>query len=112
MGYRLFYTQRTARDISKLQNDAKGRIKKSLERYAEDPLLYSKKMVDSTLGTYRFRVGDYRIVFDIEDDELIILRVGKRDEIYRNLGFKKNRRPLVRSARDMTSAERRRYEQT
>jgi len=84
MGYKLFYTQRAARDISKLQSDVKGRIKKSLERYAENPLLYAKKMVDSNLGTYRFRVGDYRIVFDIKEDELVILRVGKRDEIYRN----------------------------
>ena len=84
MGYKLVYTQRSAKEISKLSSDIKERIRKSLEKYADDPFLYAKKMVDSTLGTYRFRVGDYRIIFDIEDDEIIILRVGKREDIYRN----------------------------
>jgi mRNA interferase RelE/StbE len=40
-------------------------------------------MVDLSLGTYRFRIGDYRIIFDIEDEEIVILRVGHRKEIYR-----------------------------
>ncbi len=39
--------------------------------------------MDSTLGTYRFRVGDYRIVFDIEDTTIIILRVGHRKKYIR-----------------------------
>lgn len=41
-------------------------------------------MVDSTLGSYRFRVGNYRVIFDIEKDEIVILNVGKRDEIYKD----------------------------
>ncbi|HGJ65802.1 TPA: type II toxin-antitoxin system RelE/ParE family toxin [bacterium] len=84
MGYKLVYTQRAAKEISKLSNDIKERIRKSLEKYAGNPFLYANKMVDPALGTYRFRVGDYRVIFDIENDEIIILRVGKRDEIYRD----------------------------
>ncbi len=52
-------------------------------RYAEDPLSYAVKLKDSRLGTYRFRIGDYRVIFDIEDDEIVILRVGHRRDIYR-----------------------------
>jgi len=84
MAYKLVYTRRAARDISKLQKDVKERIRKSLEKYAGNPFSYARKMVDPSLGAYRFRVGDYRIIFDIEDNELVILRVGHRDEIYRN----------------------------
>lgn len=40
-------------------------------------------MVDPRLGTYRFRIGDYRIIFDIEGEEIVILRIGHRREIYR-----------------------------
>lgn len=46
---------------------------------------YARKMIDPALGTYRFRVGEYRIIFDIEGNELIILRVGHWQQIYRNL---------------------------
>jgi mRNA interferase RelE/StbE len=35
------------------------------------------------LGAYRFRIGDYRVVFDLEGDEIVILRVGHRRDIYR-----------------------------
>ncbi|MBC8254135.1 MAG: type II toxin-antitoxin system RelE/ParE family toxin [Ardenticatenia bacterium] len=42
-------------------------------------------MTDSKLGTYRFRVGDYRVIFDVEDDKVIILRVGHRRDIYRGV---------------------------
>jgi mRNA interferase RelE/StbE len=54
-----------------------------LTKYSEDPLGYAKKMVDPSLGTYRFRIGDYRVIFDIEGEEIVILRVGHRKEIYR-----------------------------
>lgn len=84
MTYKLVYTRRAVRDISKLQRSVKERIKKSLERYAENPFSYARKMADPTLGTYRFRVGAYRVIFDIEGDELVILRVGRRSEIYRD----------------------------
>jgi mRNA interferase RelE/StbE len=40
-------------------------------------------MVDPSLGGYRFRIGDYRVIFDIEGDEIVVLRVGHRKEIYR-----------------------------
>jgi mRNA interferase RelE/StbE len=35
------------------------------------------------LGPYRFRIGDYRVIFDLVDDEIVVLRVGHRREIYK-----------------------------
>lgn len=84
MRYKIVYTKRAEKDISKLDRETKIRIKKALDRYTEDPLNYAKKMIDPALGTYRFRVGDYRIIFDIEGNELVILRVGHRRKIYRS----------------------------
>jgi mRNA interferase RelE/StbE len=81
--YRILYTQRAVKDISKLDPEVKGRIKKAMEKYSEIPLSYSKKLADTSLGTYRFRVGDYRIIFDIENNDLVVLRIGHRREIYR-----------------------------
>ena len=83
MKYSLVYTNRAIRDIEKLDPKVKNWIGETLLRYGEDPLNYAVKLKDSRLGTYRFRIGDYRVIFDIEGIEIVILRVGHRRDIYK-----------------------------
>jgi len=83
--YRLAYTHRSYKDIQRLEEKVKQRIAKALEKYREEPLKYASKLTDPVLGTYRFRIGDYRVVFDIEGEEIVVLRVGHRKDIYRKL---------------------------
>ena len=79
----LFYTKRAVKDIEKLDRVAKKRLKRALEKFSKKPFVYAEKLIDKRLGEYRFRVGDYRIIFDIINSKIIILRVGHRREIYR-----------------------------
>jgi mRNA interferase RelE/StbE len=81
--YTLVYTHRAIKDIERLDPKIKRRIGKTLLRYEGDPLKYAERLTDSRLGTYRFRIGDYRVVFDLEGDEIVVLRVGHRKNIYR-----------------------------
>jgi mRNA interferase RelE/StbE len=81
--YELVYTNRADRDIQKLDEFTKKRIGKALLRYKESPLRYAEKLTNSRLGDYRFRVGDYRIIFDIEGNKIVVLRVGHRKDIYK-----------------------------
>ena len=83
MKYRLVYTHRAERDIKRLESDTKDRIGKALIRFSEEPLKFAEKLSDSILGEYRFRIGDYRVIFDIKGNEIVILRVGHRQEIYK-----------------------------
>ena len=83
MKYKILYTRRAAKDISKLEWKIKNRIKKALEECMEAPQNSARKMVNPSLGDYRLRVGDYRVIFDLQDDEIIILRIGHRREIYK-----------------------------
>jgi mRNA interferase RelE/StbE len=83
--YRLAYTGRAIKDIRRLEQKVKERIGKTLLRYAEEPFKYAEKLTDSRLGEYRFRIGDYRVIFDLEGDEIVVLRVGHRRDIYRTL---------------------------
>ena len=85
MKHKLVYTYRAARDIRGLEVNVKKRIGKALKRYVEELLKYASKLTDAALGTYRFRIGDYRVVFDIEDEDIVVLRVGHRRDIYRRL---------------------------
>lgn len=83
MAYKLIYTKTAFHDIQKLDNVAKKRIKKKLEELSKNPMSLSKKLISSSLGTCRFRVGNYRIIFDIDKQNVVILRVGHRREIYK-----------------------------
>ena len=72
MKYSLVYTNRASRDIEKLDPKVKNRIGETLLSYREDPLNYAVKLKDSRLGTYRFRMSDYRVIFDLEGIEIVI----------------------------------------
>ena len=65
MKYKLVYTQRAERDIKKLEPKVKDRIGKALLRFREEPFRFSEKLSNPILGEYRFRVGDYRVIFDV-----------------------------------------------
>ena len=81
--YQVILTERAVKDIERLEKGIKRRIGEKIREYAEDPLHYARKLVNSAIGEYRFRIGDYRAIFDIDDDRIVILRVGHRREIYR-----------------------------
>jgi mRNA interferase RelE/StbE len=83
--YSLVYTHRAIKDVQRLEAKAKKRIGKTLLRYAEDPFRYAEKLTESKLGTYRFRIGQYRVVFDLKGNDIVVLRVGHRKDIYRKL---------------------------
>jgi mRNA interferase RelE/StbE len=85
MNYNLVYTRRAEKDIKKLALFMKGYIGKALPKLKDNPVELSEKLTDPEIGTYRFRIGDYRVIFDIEGNDIIILRVGHRKEIYRRL---------------------------
>jgi mRNA interferase RelE/StbE len=81
--YKLVYTRRAVKDIEKLDEVTRARIAKSLARFENEPFRYAGKLTDPNLGTYRFRVGDYRVIFDVEGRDIVLLRVGHRRELYK-----------------------------
>ena len=83
MSYRLVYTQRAVRDIDRLDAGVKKRIGTTLLRFKENPIRYAERLTDPELGGYRFRIGDYRVIFDIEGNDIVVLRAGHRKEIYK-----------------------------
>ena len=83
MNYNLVYTRRAEKDLKKLDSSIKSRIGNALLKLQDNPLLYSDKLSDPALGTYKFRIGDYRVIFDIEGNDVVVLGVGHRREIYK-----------------------------
>lgn len=83
--YRYQFTPVALRQLKKFPKDIQKRIIKKLEFYLNQshPLQYADFLIDSRLGEFRFRIGDYRVVFDVKDDTIVILVIGHRREIYR-----------------------------
>lgn len=85
MRYKVAYKKLAVRDIRKLSPQVKQRIKKKLEYFYNlpDPLETAEPLTKPADAQYRWRVGSYRILFDIEDYTLVILRVQHRRDVYR-----------------------------
>ena len=81
--YELRYSPTALKQLEKLNKDIKERILITLERLRIRPESCDIKRLVGMMG-YRMRVGDYRIIFDIEKNELLILilQVGHRKNVY------------------------------
>lgn len=83
MKYRLVYTKRALGDIEKLDIVVKKQIGSKILLLAKNPLKNAKKLIDFRLGQYRWRIGNHRIIFDIEESNIVVLRIRHRKEIYK-----------------------------
>lgn len=67
------------------KNPDRKRIIAKLKFYLaqKDVLQYAEPLRDHRFGQYRFRIGNDRVLFDVKDDTIFVLKVGHRREVYR-----------------------------
>ena len=88
MSYSVEYTERAIKELKKLDRYTRQIIyekkKKNLVG-CEDPHRQGKRLTVNHSGQWRYRIGDYRLICKIKDEELIILAlsVGHRREVYK-----------------------------
>ena len=84
--YRLEIRPSVGKSLRKIRDaHLRQRLDSALEKLAENPRRMGAEKMSGGENRYRFRVGDYRIVYEIHDAVLLvlILAVGDRKEIYR-----------------------------
>jgi mRNA interferase RelE/StbE len=81
--YEIILTDRAVKDLKPVNVQETQKIASKFQQYAHNPKQYARRLINSRLGDYHFRIGDYRVVFDIENHRLIILRIGLRKDIYK-----------------------------
>ena len=87
MKYRIVFTERAKKQLKKFDKHIAalilGWLEKNIEG-CENPRIHGKGLVENKSGQWRYRVGDYRIICEIKDDEIIVLvlEVGHRRDIY------------------------------
>lgn len=79
------FTPQAFKDLKKLPKKTQRIIIKKIDYFiaSKRPLSFAQHLINFDIGQYRFRIGDYRVIFDLEDETLVILAVGHRREIYR-----------------------------
>jgi mRNA interferase RelE/StbE len=73
------------RQFDKLPLSVQGRILPKLQALVSVPRPSGCKKLEGASDLYRIRVGDYRVIYEVQDERLLILviEVGHRREIYR-----------------------------
>ncbi len=82
MTYEVIFSDKALRQLKKMEKNDQERIIAVLERIRVRPEAYVTKLVGDP--SYKLRVGDYRVIMDIDNKilRILILKVGHRKNIY------------------------------
>ena len=84
--YKIIFTKQVYKSIRRIPHDVVNRIRVRLDQIAEDPFSQHSNVTKlQNRQGYRLRVGDWRVIYAVQEDELVIvvLKVGSRGDIYR-----------------------------
>ena len=83
--YEVVLSPKAEKQLDELPTPLRRRITEAIEGLESKPRPHGVKKLTGAENLWRIRVGDYRIVYTIEDDRLIVLvvKIGHRREIYR-----------------------------
>jgi len=84
MTYRIEVAPGAIRQLRKLEPSARRRVQAAIELLAEQPRPSGAKKLVGGDGEWRVRTGDYRVVYEVHDDVLLVLvvAIGHRRDIY------------------------------
>lgn len=86
--YRISWRKSTKKDLRKIQKKDVPRIIEVVESLAQDPYREGAIKLTGSQFTYRIRVGDYRILYEVCDDtvHIEVVRVAHRSNVYKERG--------------------------
>ena len=70
------------KDLKKIDKSTALKILKNIKKLEDYPDISNIKRLKNHYPPQRFRVGNYRILFDIEDDKVIVVNIKHRKEAY------------------------------
>lgn len=84
--YTIQYRKSVEKYLRKLDKPALQRIVEKIYTLRQDPRPHGVKKLEGEKNLYRVRQGDYRIIYEIHDNVLIVevIKIGHRSDVYRN----------------------------
>lgn len=88
MSYTIEFSKKAERQFKDLPRSVQLKIAPKISALAETPRPGKAKKLEGQDNIYRIRVGDYRIIYQVQDKALIVLviKIGDRKEVYRRIG--------------------------
>jgi mRNA interferase RelE/StbE len=85
MSYKIEFTQAAERGLRGMPERDRSRIARRIDALGENPRPMGVRKLSGAENQYRIRIGDYRVIYAIEDQLLtvLVIRVGNRRDIYR-----------------------------
>jgi mRNA interferase RelE/StbE len=85
--YHVTYAKAAARALRRLDRPVQRRLADAIDQLGDEPRPHGAKALQGGGGLLRTRVGDYRVVYAVEDDQLVVVVVtlGHRSDVYRGL---------------------------
>ena len=84
--WRIEFTAKAAKQFAKLDRETQRAINRYLDRVLEsgDPTYFGKRLVGDLSGFWRYRVGKYRLICELQHRVMLIeiISIGKRDSVY------------------------------
>lgn len=84
MAYNIVYKKSVHRDLKKISKGEAGRILDQIEEELLKNLESSPLLKGQFAGLRKFRVGDYRVIYALLGDNILILRIGHRKDVYKS----------------------------
>ena len=86
MIYEVKFTKGARKMFRKLSQELQDRIQPKIDDLAIEPRPNGVKKLQGEENSYRIRVGDYRVIYDIFDDILVVnvVEVGHRSKVYKD----------------------------
>lgn len=83
--YAISYHPSAAKELRKLDKQVARRIVRAVRKLSADPRPHGCRPLVGFDGLWRIRVGDYRVVYAIEEEDVIVIvvRIAHRREVYR-----------------------------
>lgn len=83
MAYKITYKASVERDLKKLAKAETVRVLGKVEKDLSNNPEKGEPLKGSFQGLYRYRIGDYRVIYTKTVDGILVLRIGHRKDVYR-----------------------------
>ena len=79
------YTKSAIADLVSLPKEVQKRIAQKMRFYAEaeNPIKFAERLTDFKDADFRFRIGEYRVLFDVINNSIFILKIKNRKDSYK-----------------------------
>lgn len=83
--YKIEFKPRAIKQLRSLPQGIISKVSEHIDRLALEPYPTGCKKLEGAEHTYRIRIGDYRVVYTIFNDKLIVqvIKIGHRKDVYR-----------------------------